>query len=132
MSRTGVQKLLGDENGIGTLALGEGLHLAEIHVPVDVFGLVLLGENHWHVVKGRRGQAGDADAGGLNGENPVHLTSCEPPAEFPSDLLQEGHVHLVVEKAVHLEHLVVSPDLSVPLNPLLQCFHKKRPFPHGF
>ena len=68
------------------------------------------------------------DGENINGGPLVSVT----PAEFPSDLLQEGHVHLVVEKAVHLEHLVVSPDLSVPLNPLLQCFHKKRPFPHGF
>ena len=67
--------------------------------------------------------AGDGNARGLNGEDPVHLTSGEAAPEFLADLLEKGHVHLVVEETVHLEDLVVSPYFSLCADPLLQCFH---------
>ena len=111
--------------------MGEGLHLGNIHVSLNIDAFGLLGKDDRYI-KMSGSHAGDTDTGSLDGQDLVDRLVCKAAFPLGAHLVKETDIHLVVEKAVHLEHLVVSPDLSVPLNPLLQCFHKKRPFPHGF
>ena len=115
----GVQELFGHEDIIGTLALGEGLDLADVHVPGDVLGLVFLGKDHGGVAKGRGGQASNANARSLDGQDPVHGTSLESLPERLADGLEKRHIHLVVQEAVDLQYLVAAPYFSVPQDPLL-------------
>ncbi len=44
---------------------------------------------------------------------------CKAPVEFLSDLLHQRNVHLVVEKAVHLQHITRADD-TVTDDPFLQ------------
>ena len=55
------------------------------------------------------------DAGGLDGQNLVHAAAVKPAQKLPANLLKKGNIHLVVQKTVHLQHIValyrtVPPD----------------------
>ena len=97
-----------------------------VHLPGDVFGAALFGEHHRHAEL-LRGHAGDADARRLNGQNLVDPRSGEQPRPLPPHGRKQLHVHLVVEKAVHLEHLCVLHN-AVPAYALLQLPHSPLPF----
>ena len=53
-------------------ALGVAADLGAVLLTVEVLGLGLAGEDHGHVVEVGGGHAGDADAGGLDGEDFIH------------------------------------------------------------
>ena len=84
--------------------MGEGFHLGHIHLAFDVDALGFFGENHGHAeFPGHR--IGDGDAGGLNGEHLGNRDIGESAFEFPADLVQQGDIHLVVQKTVHLQNM---------------------------
>ena len=103
-------------------AAGEGGHLRGVQLSVQVFGLALFCKDHRRIVKVRRCRHRDADAGCLDGQNLVDLLPCKPAAELFSDLVQQADVHLVVQKAVHLQHVALF-YLSILQNSLFQFFH---------
>ena len=56
--------------------------------------------------------AGDADTGRLDGEDPGYIHSCEPACEFLANLVEQRDIHLVVQERPHLEN-IARKDLSV-------------------
>ena len=118
------QKLLGHDDVVHP-AVGEGLHLGGVHVPGDVFGLVLLGEDH-RAIKKLRSHARDPDPRCLDGQNLGNSAVSKQAQELPAHVLKQFYIHLVVEKAVHLQHAAL-PDLSVGADALLQLLHAISP-----
>ena len=116
----GVQKTFGHDDLILVL-VGEGLHLRHIHLAVDIDGLGLLGEHHGHA-KLLGHKAGDTDAGSLDGQHLGDVLIRETAVKFPSDLLQQRHIHLVIEEAVHLQHIAGLDD-AVLHDPFFQKIH---------
>jgi hypothetical protein len=73
-------------------------------------------------VKKLRRDTSDPDAGGLDGQNLVHAAVPEQTVKLLSNFRKKGNVHLVVQKAVHLEH--VRPfDHAILTDALFQKFH---------
>ena len=64
-----------------------------------------------------RGKGSNTDAGRLDGNDFGDGRSVETAAEFTPDLIQQRHIHLVVERAVHLEYAAFF-HLPVPQDPL--------------
>ena len=64
-----------------------------------------------------RGNGGNTDSGRLDGNDFGDVRSVETAAEFTPDLIQQRHIHLVVEKAIHLEYAAFF-HLPVPQDPL--------------
>ena len=105
--------------------MGKGLHLSGVHPAGDVAGLVFLGKNNRTLkILGR--DAGNADAGGLNGQNLGHAAVPKQPEKLLADILKERHVHLMVQKAVHLQHAALSDDAILP-DAVLELFHMYNP-----
>ena len=98
-----VQELFGDDDLI-LIFMGEGFHLCHIHLPIQVDGFGFLGKDHGHA-EFLGYKAGDANAGGFNGQNLGDRTVCEAALEFPADFLHQRNVHLVIQKAVYLQYI---------------------------
>ena len=77
-------------------------------------------------MKKLRRDTSDPDAGGLDGQNLVHAAVGEPALEFFADLLKKGNIHLMVQKTVHLQHIVPLHD-PVLTDPLLEKLHFQSP-----
>ena len=114
------QELLGHDDLI-LILMGEGLHLGNVHLALDVDGLGLLGKHHGHAELLCH-ETGDADAGGLNGQHLGDGLIGKPAVKFPADLLHQGNIHLVIQKAIHLQHIAGLYD-SVFRDSLLQKVH---------
>ena len=103
-----VEEALGDDDLVFVL-VGEGFHLGDEHIPVDVDGLGLLCEDQGNTeFPGHEG--GDADAGGFDGQHLGDGAVAEAALEFTADLLHQGDVHLMVQEAVHLQHIAGLDD----------------------
>ena len=70
--------------------------------------------------------AGNTDAGRLDGNDFGDVRSVETAAEFTPDLIQQRHIHLVVEKAVHLEDVSIL-DNAVFSDSVLKKLHFSLP-----
>ena len=89
--------------------MGEGFHLCHIHIAVQVDGLGLLGKHHGNAeFLGDEGR--NADTGSFDGHNLGDGLVTEAALEFPADLFHQRNVHLVVQKAVHLQHITGLDD----------------------
>ena len=53
-------------------------------------------------MKTLRYNAGDTDAGGFDGENLVDGAVRKQTPEFLTHLIEQFHIHLVVQKGIHL------------------------------
>mgnify|MGYP003068492328 CR=1 FL=1 len=101
--------------------MGEGLHLGGVDLAGDVLGLAFLGEDHRAVeVLGR--DAGNADAGSLDGEDLVDGCVGIEALEFRAHLVKEQHIHLMIDETVHLEDASRFNDTFLT-NPFFQQLH---------
>ena len=103
-------------------APGKGHHRSGVQLPVQVFGFGLFGEHHRQIAEILGGDGGNSDAAGLDGEDLVDAPVGEQAAEFLADLLQKPDVHLVVQKAVHLQNISFL-NHAVGQDTLFQQFH---------
>ena len=69
---------------------------------------------------------GDGDAGCLDGDNLVHAGIPENPVELGADGVQQLHIQLMIQKAIHFQH-IAGADLTLAQNSLLQQFHQYIP-----
>ena len=114
------QELLGHDDVIHP-AVGKGLHLRGVHLTGDVLGLVLLGKDH-RTIKKLRGYTCDPDPRCLDGQNLGNPAVPKQAQELLAHFLEQLHVHLMIQKAVHLQHAAFT-DFPVGPNALLQQFH---------
>ena len=78
------------------------------------------------------GHAGDGNAGSLDGQDLVHAVIFKNAVELLTDLVQQVHVQLVVQKAVDLQY-VAGTDLPILQNAIFQKFHLRMcPFHSSF
>ena len=116
----GRKKLLGHNDPVGIL-VGEGFHLGNVGVAIDIDGLGLFGEDHRDTeFPGNRNR--DGNAGGFDGQNLCDLLVAEAALEFPSDFIEQLHIHLMIQKSVHLQHIAGFDD-AVLQNSLLLKVH---------
>lgn len=102
------------EDDVVDAFVGEGFDFGVVHVAVKVDALGFLGEDDGYV-EILRGDAGDADATGFDGEYFRDWDVCEAALEFFANLVDEGDVHLMVEEAVDFQdvarlHDAISED----------------------
>lgn len=93
------------------------MDLGGIQRTVQIARTRLFGENDGNAAEMLRGNGGNTDSGRLDGNDFGDGRSVETAAEFTPDLIQQRHIHLVVEKAVHLEYAAFFhlPVLQDPL-----------------
>ena len=116
----GGEELLGDDDIINFL-VGEGLDLRLVVVVVQVDAHGLFGEHHRHVeLAGHHSR--DADAAGLDGEHLVDGLAIEQALPLLCHLAEQRNVHLMVDEAVHLEHVALTDD-AVFADAVFQHFH---------
>ena len=102
----GVQKLFRNDHLIFAL-VGERFHLCHVDRTVNVDALGFLGEHHRHVETACHDTG---DTGSLNGQDLVDLLVCKAAFELLPHLLEQGHVHLVIQKAVHFQNVAFLDD----------------------
>ena len=118
------EELFGDDDVVD-LFVGEGLDLRLVVVVVQVDAHGLFGKDHRHVqLAGHDGR--DADAAGLDGQHLVDGLARKKAFPFPGHLPEQGDVHLVVDKAVYLQHPALADD-AVFADALFQTFHALAP-----
>ena len=114
------EELFGDDDVID-LFVGEGLDLGLVIVVVQIDAHGLFGKDHRHIEL-----AGDhccnADAAGFNGQHFVDGLACKQALPLFCHLAEQRDVHLVVDEAVHLQHVALAHD-AVLANPIFQQFH---------
>ena len=116
----GGEELLGDDDIINFL-VGEGLDLRLVVVVVQVDAHGLFGKHHRHVeLTGHHSR--DADAAGLDGEHLVDGFAVEQALPLLCHLAEQRDVHLMVDEAVHLEHVALTDD-AVFADAVFQHFH---------
>ncbi len=102
--------------------MGVAFHLGGVHLPAQVLGAALFGKEG-RTAEELGGHTGDADAGGLHGENLGHAAAAEQPVKLPPHFLVEFGVHLVVQEAIHRQDVPI-PHHPVPQDALLHQKHK--------
>ena len=114
------EELFGD-NDVIDLFVGEGLNPGLVIVVVQIDAHGLFGKDHRHIEL-----AGDhccnADAAGFNGQHFVDGLACKQALPLFCHLAEQRDVHLVVDEAVHLQHVALAHD-AVLANPIFQQFH---------
>ena len=93
------------------------MDLGGIQRTVQISRTRLFGEDDGNAAEMLRGNGSNTDAGRLDGNDFGDVRSVETAAEFTPDLIQQRHIHLVVEKAIHLEYAAFF-HLPVPQDPL--------------
>ena len=116
----------GGEHGLGNDggmigAVSKGMDTGGIDLARHVIALGLLGENHGHV-KGQSAQTGQANTGGLNGQDLGDVLVLEETVELLSESADEASIQLLVEERTDLEHVAVLND-TVLANAILHQFH---------
>ena len=114
------QKFLGDHHLVGLLG-GVRLHLSHIGIAVDVDTAGLLGKHQRHPQQPCHGAA-DGNAGGLDGQHLGNGQTRKAAQKLLRDLIDQRHVHLMIQKAVHLQHITFFDD-TVPQDPFFENFH---------
>ena len=96
-------KLLCDDDIVRSL-VREGLNLCRVHLTVQVHALGLLGEHDRHMEMLRR-DTGDSDSRCLDcqdlGDRCVRIKTLE----LLSHLVEQLHIHLVIQEAVHFQDI---------------------------
>ena len=64
----------------------------------------LLGKHQRHT-QGPGHRVGNGDAGGFDGQHLGNVRPCKAPQEFFTQLFDQRDIHLVIQKAVHLQHI---------------------------
>ena len=98
-----MEELLGHDN-LFLVLMGEGLHLGNKHVAINVDGLGLLGEHHGNA-EFLSHKCGNTDTGGLDGQDLGDGLMTKTALEFPTDFLHQGDIHLVIQKTVNFQHI---------------------------
>ena len=98
-----MEELLGDDDLILVL-MCKRLHIRNKHLTIQIHGLGLLGKDHGNA-KFPGTKSSNTDAGGLNGHDFCNGFVSKAALEFPTDFFHQSNVHLVVEKAVYLQHI---------------------------
>ena len=114
------EELFGDDH-IVDLFVGEGLDLGLVVVVVQIDAHGLFGKYHRHVeLAGHDGC--NANAAGLDGEHLVDGLACKQALPLLCHLPEQRNVHLVVDKAIHLEHIALAYD-TILANTIFQHLH---------
>ena len=114
-------ELLGDDD-VERAPVREALDAGAIHGAVEVDALALLREHHGGA-EDLADDRGDADAGGLDGEDLVDGLVGEVALPFARHLDEELDVHLMVEERVDLQHVAVLHH-AVLADAILQKLHR--------
>ena len=117
----GGQEALGHDDAV-VAAVGVGVDLGAVLAAVQVDRLGLAREDHGHVAKLLGGDAGEADAGGLDGQDLVDGLAVEQSAPLLGHVRVQLDVAAVVEEAVDLEHIALTDD-SLTRDALLEFLH---------
>jgi len=96
----GSEKLFGNYRVVN-LALGKGFNAAGVNLSGNIFAGSLFGEYHRNA-EFLRDNAGDTDAGGLDGEYLVYLTIGKSAFKLLSKLRKKTDVHLMIQKTIDL------------------------------
>ena len=96
-----MQELLRDNHLIFTL-MCERFHLSQIHIAVNIDAFGFLGKHYRHA-KACRHNTSNSDTRCLNGENFVDGFLCKSSLEFLTHLLEQGDIHLMIEKTVYFQ-----------------------------
>ena len=89
--------------------MGKGFHLRNEHITVDIDGLGLLGKDHRNAkLLGNKGR--NTNAGGLNGQHLIHPLVAKTALKLPSNFFHQRNIHLVIQKAIHLQHITGFDD----------------------
>ena len=98
-----MQEFLGHDDLI-LILVGEGFHLGNEHITINVDRLGLLGKNQRNI-KFLSNKGSNANAGRFNGHDLGNGLMAKSAFEFPTDFLHQSNIHLVVQKAIHLQHI---------------------------
>ena len=88
-------------------AAGERGYLRGIQLSVQIFGLALLRKNDRRIIKVLCNHDRNTDARCLDGQNLVDALTVKTAAKLLSDLIQQTNIHLMIQKAVHLQHIAL-------------------------
>ena len=114
------EKVLGNDDVVDA-AMGVAFHLGCPDIAGNVLGLALFGKNK-RTPELLRCNTSDAYAGCLNGKNLIYAATLIKAQPFPGHFLKQRDVHLMIEKAVNLQHIVRLYD-SVFQNAFFQKIH---------
>ena len=118
------EELFGDDDVVD-LFVGEGLDLGLVVVVVQIDAHGFFGKHHRHVqLAGYHSR--NADAAGLDGEHLIDGLARKQALPLPCHLAEQRNVHLVVDKAVHLEHVALAHN-AVLADTIFQHLHKIYP-----
>ena len=120
----GGEEIPGQTDGVGAL-VGVAVNLGGVYVAGNVVCGGLLGEYHGNPEIGS-GETGDPYAGRFDGQNLGNALVPVQAVELAAQLGNEGHVDLMVEKAVHLQD-VPRADLAVFQDSVFQQLHMQPP-----
>ena len=107
------------------LFMGEGLDLGLVVVIVQIDAHGFFGKHHRHVQLASY-HSRNADAAGLDGEHFVDGLARKQALPLPRHLTEQWDVHLVVDKAVHLEYVALAHN-AVLADTIFQHLHKIYP-----
>ena len=99
------QEFLGDDDLILAL-VRKGLDLCDVNVAIDVDALRFLRKNDRYAEM-TCDDAGNADAGGLDRHDLVDVFIRKAALELLAHLVEQLDIHLMIEKAVNLEHVAL-------------------------
>ena len=74
-------------------------------------------------MKALGGHTGDPDAAGLNGQDLVDGLVGKQTLKLHAHLVKQFHIHQMVEKAVHLQHIALGQN-AVLADTIFQQFHR--------
>ena len=118
------EELFGDDDVVD-LFVGEGLDLGLVVVVVQIDAHGFFGKHHRHVqLAGYHSR--NADAAGLDGQHLIDRLARKQALPLPCHLAEQRDVHLVVDKAVHLEHVALAHN-AVLADTIFQHLHKIYP-----
>ena len=113
------------DDDVVDLFVGEGLDLSLVVVVVQIDAHGFFCKHHRHVqLAGHHSR--NADAAGFDGENLVDGLARKQALPLPCHLAEQRDVHLVVDKAVHLEHVAFAHN-AVLADTIFQHLHKVYP-----
>ena len=116
-----LEEALGNNDRV-VVAVSVAVHACNVLLAIKVDGLRLAREDHGGVVEARGCDAGNANARGLDGQNLVDRPAGKAPRPLVTHVRVQRDIALVIEKAVHLEHIALADD-ALLLDPLLELPH---------
>ena len=98
-----------------------GLHLCGIDISCDIFGLRLFCKDNRNV-ENFGNNTGNTDTGCLDRQDLCDLFPFKSAFELFSDLTEQGYIHLMIQKAVHFQHIAFS-NLTVFSDSVFEYLH---------